>query len=377
MAKTDSGMTTYSLNDVRSSLSALGRQNQDTKTNSTQEQEQDSKTKESSTSDSKQESTKGSITGQASVGLSTPFGGAKVTAAAEKAIQDGHTEVSLDKNSNTITFSGGKTEAQTYTVSNSDMDQLQSSFGKQTSNSSGINASRDVNPERVKEIANNALANGENLNDVFKSIVGNKDTYHNGSIKSTANEAPGYVNRILEEQKPSRNFSENEISSVEKKELELKNQGSTNENNKIIDKALSSISADGTIKNPDGDSSSRWSNGGNEVSSTPRDLVYKLEENGVLTYNRTSGNSTINDWNSIQKLEKEEIKQLIDFNDWGKNTNNRLNELYQQKPDGSNFKTDANSGDIDQSNKGLVDVTKTMEVKKNQNNQPVEQVKEK
>ncbi|QKF59286.1 conjugal transfer protein TraG N-terminal domain-containing protein [Aliarcobacter lanthieri] len=377
LSKTDSGMTTYSLNDVRSSLSALGRQNQDTKTNSIQEQEQDSKTKESSTSDSKQESTKGSITGQASVGLSTPFGGAKVTAAAEKAIQDGHTEVSLDKNSNTITFSGGKTEAQTYTVSNSDMDQLQSSFGKQTSNSSGINASRDVNPERVKEIANNALANGENLNDVFKSIVGNKDTYHSGSIKSTANEAPVYVNRILEEQKPSRNFSENEISSVDKKELELKNQGSTNENNKIIDKALSSISADGTIKNPDGDSSSRWSNGGNKVSSTPRDLVYKLEENGVLTYNRTSGNSTINDWNSIQKLEKEEIKQLIDFNDWGKNTNNRLNELYQQKPDGSNFKTDANSGDIDQANKGLVDVTKTMEVKKNQNNQPVEQVKEK
>lgn len=79
----------------------------------------------------------------------------------------------------------------------------------------------------------------------------------------------------------------------------------------------------------------------------------------------------------LYKLEKEEIKQLIDFNDWGKNTNNRLNELYQQKPDGSNFKTDANSGDIDQSNKGLVDVTKTMEVKKNQNNQPVEQVKEK
>lgn len=60
--------------------------------------------------------------------LVSPFGGAKVTAAAEKAIQDGHTEVSLDKNSNTITFSGGKTEAQTYTVSNSDMDQLQSSF---------------------------------------------------------------------------------------------------------------------------------------------------------------------------------------------------------------------------------------------------------
>lgn len=72
MAKTDSGMTTYSLNDVRSSLSALGRQNQDTKTNSTQEQEQD-KTKESSTSDLKQESTKGSITGQASVGLSISF----------------------------------------------------------------------------------------------------------------------------------------------------------------------------------------------------------------------------------------------------------------------------------------------------------------
>ncbi len=316
LAKTDSGITTYSMNDVRSAQSSKQRSLDDSKTNTTEEREEDSKTQKDSSTDSSEKSKSANV----SAGAKFLGNGGQVEAAAK----DGHTEMTVDEKSNTVTFSGGKTEAKTYKLSNSEMDSLNSSLGKQTSNSSGMNASRDMNASRVEEIANKGLANGQSLDEIFKNIVQNKDAYHSGSIASTGNQAPENVNNALKEDKPSRNFLNGEVSNItgNKEDISLKHSGDNNNTNKSIDNVTTTYGPQGK-KNSDGEKI-----GNGEV--TGRDLMYELEKQGIATYNR-AGESRINDWNSIEKLSKEEVGKLKNFGDFGETTQNRLNKIYESK----------------------------------------------
>lgn len=87
----------------------------------------------------------------------------------------------------TVTDKEGKTES--FSLSDREIKALQQAASSITSQTAGLNASRDINPERVKEISNQALNNGDDLNNTFKSIVTNKDSYHSGSIAKTNNGA--------------------------------------------------------------------------------------------------------------------------------------------------------------------------------------------
>jgi len=59
-------------------------------------------------------------------------------------------------------------------------------------------------------------------------------------------------------------------------------------------------------------------------------LIQKLEDESVLVHN-VFGDSEIVDWKKIDQLSPKQIKQLIDFNDWDKDTLEKLQELYKEK----------------------------------------------
>jgi len=60
------------------------------------------------------------------------------------------------------------------------------------------------------------------------------------------------------------------------------------------------------------------------------ELVERLEDMGVLEH-YVIGDSEIKDWDMIQKLPAEDIKKLIEFDDWDDDTMKRLKALYQEK----------------------------------------------
>ena len=328
LAKTNSGMTTYSLGNMKSLTASEGNMFNDQNTKSTKEDKTDSNTKENSSQKSDSKNTTAALTGkvEASGGFTIMGNGLKASTAASLTgdVKTGYTDMEIDKNSNTVSMTNSEGKTKTYSLNSSEVEQLQSNMNKLSSNSSGITASRDANPERVKEIANNALANGENLNDVFKSIVGNKDTYHSGSTEITNNLDKKIVDNNL-------------YMKMSDVPLDLVNQ---------------EISKD--------DLNQRIENGGKGQNA--KELKETIDKGKEIL------NSTYSADGTVTNNETGEIKSWTGYSG---------PDAYQQKPDGSNFKTDANSGDIDQGNKGLVDVTKTMEVKKNQNNQPIEQVNDK
>ncbi|WP_418180612.1 conjugal transfer protein TraG N-terminal domain-containing protein [Aliarcobacter lanthieri] len=365
LAKTDSGMTTYSLGNMKSLTASEGNMFNDQNTKSTKEDKTDSNTKEDSSQKSDSKNTTVALTGkvEASGGFSIMGNGLKASTAASLTgdVKSGYTDIEIDKNSNTVSMTNSEGKTKTYSLNSSEVEQLQSNMNKLSSNSSGITASRDANPERVKEIANNALANGENLNDIFKSIVGNKDTYHSGSTEITNNLDKKIVdnNLYMKMSNVPLDLVNQEISKDDlNQRIENGGKGqNAKELKETVDKGKeilnSTYSANGTVTNNETGEIKSWTGYSGPEAMNPKGAIKTDANSGDID----QGNKGLYTPNL--------------------NQNQNSNQLYQQKPDGSNFKTDANSGDIDQGNKGLVDVTKTMEVKKNQNNQPVEQVKEK
>ena len=123
-------------------------------------------------------------------------------------------------------------------------------------------------------------------------------------------------------------------------------------------------------------------------------LVYKLNDNGAIDYSRF-GNSIVRDWNKIENLSKEDISKMIKFDDWDKNTANKLNQIYDSKSDGNfgnqqlnnqvastpttqapNLKSDGNFG-FEPGTKGIEETTKIYTPNQNQQKQKIEEVKDK
>ena len=70
-------------------------------------------------------------------------------------------------------------------------------------------------------------------------------------------------------------------------------------------------------------------------SSPEEELVEKLEQKGIVDHNYL-GNSVILKWNEIHKLSSEDLKKLIDFDDWDEETSRRLQRIYTRKKLGKN-----------------------------------------
>lgn len=161
----------------------------------------------------------------------------------------------------------------------------------------------------------------------------------------------------------------------------------------LIDNLNSTYSANTTKINPDGENTGNWNNLDSK-KETSRDLVYKLNDNGAIDYSRF-GNSIIRDWNKIENLSKEDISKMIKFDDWDKNTANKLNQIYDSKSDGNfgnqqlnnqvastpttqapNLKSDGNFG-FEPGTKGIEETTKIYTPNQNQQKQKIEEVKDK
>ena len=68
-----------------------------------------------------------------------------------------------------------------------------------------------------------------------------------------------------------------------------------------------------------------------DVFEGPEDkLVNKLEKQGIVEHN-VFGDSKILKWGEIQRLPQEDIKKLIDYDDWDEDTLRRLNRIYARK----------------------------------------------
>lgn len=162
----------------------------------------------------------------------------------------------------------------------------------------------------------------------------------------------------------------------------------------LIDNLNSTYSANTTKINPDGENAGNWNNP-NSNKETSRDLVYKLNDNGAVDYNRF-GNSSVRDWNKVENLPKEDIGKMIKFDDWDKDTTNKLNQIYDSKSDGNfvnqiqpnnqvanapttqtpNSKSDGNF-DFEPGTKGIEETTKIYTPNQNQQKQKIEEVKDK
>jgi len=59
-------------------------------------------------------------------------------------------------------------------------------------------------------------------------------------------------------------------------------------------------------------------------------LINRLEDMGIVDHNLI-GNSIIKNWDYIKTLPKEDIKKLIDFDDWDSETKKKLIEIYNNK----------------------------------------------
>ncbi len=60
------------------------------------------------------------------------------------------------------------------------------------------------------------------------------------------------------------------------------------------------------------------------------DIVAELEDKGIVDHN-WFGNSEIKDWDAVKRLDKEQIKKLIEFDDWDNETKQHLQNIYQAK----------------------------------------------
>ena len=60
------------------------------------------------------------------------------------------------------------------------------------------------------------------------------------------------------------------------------------------------------------------------------DVVEELEDKGIVDHNWL-GNSEIKDWKKVERLDIEQIKKLIKFNDWDDETKKRLQNILQAK----------------------------------------------
>ncbi len=95
--------------------------------------------------------------------------------------------MSIDKNSNSLTMTNSKGETKTYSLSSSEIEQLQTNMSKLTANSSGVAASKDLTGDRLQSIVQDGLNKGQDVNTTMKNIVQNKDAYHSGSVAMTEN----------------------------------------------------------------------------------------------------------------------------------------------------------------------------------------------
>jgi conjugal transfer mating pair stabilization protein TraG len=118
---------------------------------------------------------------------------------------------------------------------------------------------------------------------------------------------------------------------------------------KVIEKSqalnenvASTYKLDGKKYNPDGERTENWvGETPPTVQKTSRDLIKELDKDGVVDYS-TMFNSEVKDWNKVESLKKEDVQRMIQFNDWDKETESRLNQIANSKNDNTNFVPDIN-----------------------------------
>ena len=90
-------------------------------------------------------------------------------------------------------------------------------------------------------------------------------------------------------------------------------------------------------------------------SSPEEELVEKLEQKGIVDHNYL-GNSVILKWSEIHKLPPEDLKKLIDFDDWDEETSRRLQRIYARKKLGK--------GDLPKETQSTLEYIKKVEEKR-------------
>lgn len=321
LKKDDSGITTYNLGNIKSLNLSEGSNYTDQNSNSNKKDETSGNTKENSSTESDSKNKIAAVTGkvETSAGFQIMGSGVKASAAASITgdVKNGYTDMSIDKNSNSLTMTNSKGETKTYSLSSSEIEQLQTNMSKLTANSSGVAASKDLTGDRLQSIVQDGLNKGQDVNTTMKNIVQNKDAYHSGSVAMTENldkkniDNNQYIERgIIPTSLVNQEITKEELDDRMKNGGRGKNARELKENlENIKDKMTSTYSADGTITNSEGEKRA-W------TSSSPH---YK-------------GNTPT--------------------------------------PDGS-------AGNIDTPTKGITETLKVMETNKNKTPQQVEEVKEK
>lgn len=175
LAKTDSGIQTFSAGQTATLLKSLDKSLMKSNTTGKDLSESTGDKKDSSLGESSSASTSG--------GIGASIGGIGLQAALKKDA----TSSTLDSMSKTFTVTDKEGKSETYSLSDREMSALQSASSSISSQSSGMNASRDMNPERIKSLVNQGLANNTSVDDTLKGVVGDKDAYHSGSINMTGN----------------------------------------------------------------------------------------------------------------------------------------------------------------------------------------------
>lgn len=353
LKKDDNSNTTYSMGELKSAVSAMQRQLSNNITNTSTEQETDNKITEKGSTETNTE--KSSHTKEGSLGFKALGNGVSTTWS--EGNENSYSDVIVDKNSNTVTLTDSKNEQKSFTLSENEMNQLQNQLRKETSNSSGILASRDLTAQRLESILQKGIESGLDVNTTMKNIVQNKDSYHSGSVAITNNGVSDNVGNVLSEENVSKNINPVEV------ERPIQDRNKL-ENKPILDNENAKNKEEPTKNQRD----------------ETRNLLSNLEKKGAIKYSEAPDKqSVIKDWSQIEKLPKEDIEKLKDYADFGgfgKNTQNELHKIYQDKSISHQVPNGDGNIRLEPGLKGLEEATKVI-VSKQEKQQPIEQVNDK
>ena len=309
LAKTDSGITTYSFGNSKSTTASEGTTFNNQKSDSIKLDNTEGNSQENSSTETDSKNKTLTVAGKAEAkgGFEIFGSGVSVSASTSLAgdVKSGYTDMSVDKNTNTVTMTNSKGETRSHSLSSSDIEQLQSNMAKLNSNSSGMNASRDMNASRVEEIANKGLANGQSLDEIFKNIVQNKDAYHSGSIAFTGNVNKNDIdnNMYIKPTNAPLDLVNQEIQRDDlDKRIEAGGKGQNakklKENvNNIKEAVNSTYSADGTVTNNSTGEVKSWTGySGPDVGKLPSkaDNVQPTKTSNVEVPNQQLNNQQLN-----------------------------------------------------------------------------------
>ena len=174
-------------------------------------------------------------------------------------------------------MTNSKGETKTYSLSSSEIEQLQTNMSKLTANSSGVAASKDLTGDRLQSIVQDGLNKGQDVNTTMKNIVQNKDAYHSGSVAMTENldkkniDNNQYIERgIIPTSLVNQEITKEELDDRMKNGGRGKNARELKENlENIKDKMTSTYSADGTITNSEGEKRAWTSSSPHYKGNTP------------------------------------------------------------------------------------------------------------